>query len=138
MQTLAEYNGIHEDFFVQLHFQLWEEPTTNSVRNVRWLHRFPAFDLPETNNPEETTTSFQLVLSVDYELVIGDAPEVSPSANFDYCFNGVRLELWNSRTDEPLGTLPLKITTASELKAFLSTFRSHPYSRNTSCHAPAD
>ena len=129
LRDLAENTAKLESFFEQLGFERYQEPTTDCVRKVSWLHRFPAFEFPGNNNPDEPTAPFVLVLSVDYELAIGDAPSVPTSANFDYCFEGVRLEFRDTRTDEPLGTLPLKITTTSELKIFLSTFPAQPYSQ---------
>jgi len=129
LRDLAENKARFERFFEQLHFKYWQEPTTDSVRKVCWLYHFPAFELPDNNNPDEPTAPFLLVLSVDYDLCIGDAPDVPSSANFDFCFEGVRLELRDTRTDETLGTLPLEITTTGGLKAFLSKFPSYPYSR---------
>ncbi len=129
LRDLAENADALEQFFEPLRFEHWQEDTTDCVRKVCWLYRFPAFELPDNNHPDEPTAPFLLVLSVDYDLCVGDAPDVPSSANCDYCFEGVRLELRDTRTDEPLGTLPLNIATTGELKTFLSTFPSHPYSR---------
>jgi len=129
LSDLPESTAKFEGFFEQLKFKYWQEPTTASVRRVCWVYRFPVFELPNNNNPDAPTTPFLLVLSVDYELSIGDTPGEPTSANFDYYFEGVRLELRDTSTDEPLGTMPLNITTAIELKTFLSTFPSRPYSR---------
>jgi hypothetical protein len=107
-------------FFDTLRLEYFEDPTTDSDRNVHWLHRFSAFELPDNNNPDGPTSPFFLVLSVNFELVIGDAPDVLTSANFDYYFNGVHIELRDSKSNEPLGTMPLKVSTIGELKAFLS------------------
>jgi len=115
-----------DTFFGQLHFEYYEEPTTDSVRNVCWQCRFPAFALPSNSRPGEPTAPFLLMLSVDYELVIGDAPDVPSSANFDCYYNGVRLELRDAKSNESLGTLPLKISTIGELKAFLAKFPRRP------------
>ncbi|MFZ0828838.1 MAG: hypothetical protein WAO02_15585 [Verrucomicrobiia bacterium] len=122
--NLAEHTTDHKSLFEPLGFEYHEEPTTDSVRTVCWLHRLPAFELPDSNNLDEPAAPFFLVLSVNYELVIDDVPDVPSSANFNYYFEGVRLELRDARTNEPLGTLHLKITTTSQLKALLSTFPS--------------
>jgi hypothetical protein len=129
LRDLAENKAKFERFFERLHFEYWQEPTTDSVRKVCWLFRFSALELPDNNNPDEPTAPFLLVVSVDYELFISDAPDVPTSDNFDYCFNGVRLELRDTRTDETVGTSPLSITTTTGLKTFLSNFPSRPYSR---------
>ncbi len=132
MINFAEYDATgNASFFKHLCFEYWQEPTTDSVRKVRWLYRFRAFD-PADNSSDESTVPFLLVLAVDYELSIDDAPDVPSSANFNYYFEGVRLELRDTRTDEPLGTFRLKISTDDELKTFLSTFPNHPHSRKRS------
>ena len=118
LRALAEKKAAFESFFDQLGFERWDEPTTDCVRRVCWRRHFPAFDWPDNNDRDELHAPFRLVLSVDYELAIGDARDVPTSANFDYYFEGVRLELRDDRTDEPLGTYHLKITTCGELTAF--------------------
>jgi hypothetical protein len=126
MNSLIEYHERHAKFLEKLRFDYCEEPTTDPVRKVQWLYRFPAFELPDNHNLDEPTAPFHLVLCVDYELFIGDAPDVPLSANFDYSFEGVRLELRDTHSGETLGTLPLAITTTRALKAFLAHFPSQP------------
>ncbi len=70
MKNLAEYRAGHASFFERLRFEHWQEPTTDSVRKVCWVYRFPAFELPDNNNPDEPTAPFLLVLSVDYDLCV--------------------------------------------------------------------
>ncbi len=131
LRELAEDIARFEPFFESLGFKRWDEPTTDFVRKIRWLHNFLGFDWPDDRDQEEPTATFLLVLSVEYELTISDVPDVPGSANFNYYFEGVRLELRDSRTNEPLGTSPLNITTSRELKAFLAAL---PPARQSAKH----
>jgi hypothetical protein len=126
LTDLREYRLGNDEDLLALGFELWEEPTTDSVR---WIHfstklRRSAESYIGGNlglfpdNPEHA-----IRICVRYTLAIADCPSGCASDNHDYCFEGASLEVVNMDSNDPVAAFPTNITTMPHLKQLLGTFR---------------
>ena len=126
LADLRDYQFGNDEDLLALGLKLWEEPTTDSER---WIHFSATLRRSAESYAGEIVglcsdkPDHELRLCVRYSLSIDDCPTCRMSDNFDYCFEGVWLEVVNVDSNEPVAAFQTRIETMSELKQLLGAFR---------------
>lgn len=121
---LREYKWGNDEALLSLGLVLWEEPTTDCVREMHF-HRSLETSLEQEDDPELDDLIYEIQLCVRFTVYISDNPYVSTEENFDHGFEGVFLRIIDKNRKRLVTEFRTAVESMHDLRTLIASFIPH-------------